>query len=656
MKYFTVWSIRTQLYMAVTFMFVATFVTSLYVNISNTRDYIQEQLDSHAQDTATSLGLSISPYMALEEDKIVVDTMISAIFDRGYYQSVVLKDIDDNTITEKTFAVYLDDVPDWFISLFPITPPVKQTEINDGWQMAGVLQLQSHPGLAYHQLWNTSQQTFYSYSILFFICLALGVALARGILKPLSSIQEQALAICKREFITIDKAPKAIEIKSVVSAMNKMVGYIKQNFDEMSDYAEKMRKEAYEDPLTGLGNRRAFDSAFNVRLEKVKNYRSGFLFILRLDSLKLINDRLGHEAADSYIVVIKDIVNKHLNKYVETGAYRTQGSEIGFFLSDIPVSEAKELAKALANSLDAVENKSATEGLATVGFTEFFEGNSNYKVLFEQIDTALALAKLSGNNQFHMYEQCDDEEQERHNFSEWQHILESVIKKPNVLLMAQTISSLKDSGTYDTEITSRFVDDTGHTYNMRQLVAIAERSQLTWQLDQIILGKVLELQPSELPNSKNIGVKISPSAIHSPAFIDWLREKRKELSEFRPKITLVISEFSAAHDTQSTIDFITLAHDIGLQVCIDKFGASFSSFKYLNDLKCDFIKIDGSYIKDISESSNNQFFVKSLVHIAHGIGIPVIAEFVESDADRKLCEELAIDAVQGYLLGKPQKI
>lgn len=654
MKYFNVWSIRTQLYMAVTFMFIATFVTSLYVNISNTRDYIQEQLDSHAQDTATSLGLSISPYMSLEEDKIVVDTMISAIFDRGYYQSVVLKDVEDNTITEKTFTVYLDDVPEWFVSLFPISPPVKQTEINDGWQMAGVLQLQSHPGLAYHQLWNTSQQTFTSYSVLFLICLGLGVVLARGILKPLSNIQEQALAICNREFITIDKAPRAIEVKSVVSAMNKMVGYIKQNFDEMSDYAEKMRKEAYEDPLTGLGNRRSFDSAFKLRLEKVKNYRSGFLFVLRLDSLKIINDRLGHEAADSYIIIIKDIVNKHLNKYVEVGAYRTQGSEIGFFITDIPVLEAKDLAKELTASFAAVENKIATEGIATLGFTEFFEGNSSYSELFEQIDTALALAKLGGLNQWHMYEQT--EEKEQHNFSEWQQILDNVITSPNVKLMAQPIASLKQSDAYNTEITSRFIDGSGHTYNMRQLVAIAERSQLTWELDRIILGKVLALSEFEINELGSLGVKISPSAIHTSEFVSWLKEKEPSLKQFGSKLTLVISEFSAAHDTKSTIEFITLAHEIGLKVCIEKFGASFSSFKYLNDLKCDFIKIDGSYIKDIAESSNNQFFVKSLVHIAHGIGIPVIAEFVESDADKQVCEDLAIDAVQGYLIGKPQKI
>lgn len=654
MKYFTVWSIRTQLYMAVTFMFIATFVTSLYVNISNTRDYIQEQLDSHAQDTATSLGLSISPYMSLEEDKIVVDTMISAIFDRGYYQSVVLKDVEDNTITEKTFAVYLDDVPEWFVSLFPITPPIKQTEINDGWQMAGVLQLQSHPGLAYHQLWNTSQQTFTSYSVLFLICLGLGVLLARGILKPLSNIQQQALAICNREFITIDKTPKAIEVKSVVSAMNKMVGYIKQNFDEMSDYAEKMRKEAYEDPLTGLGNRRSFDSAFKLRLEKVKNFRSGFLFVLRLDSLKIINDRLGHEAADSYIIIIKDIVNKHLSKYVEVGAYRTQGSEIGFFITDIPVLEAKDLAKTMTASFAAVENRIATEGIATLGFTEFFEGNSSYSELFEQIDTALALAKLGGFNQWHMYEQT--EEKEQHNFSEWQQILDNVISTPNVKLMAQPIASLKESDAYKTEITSRFIDNSGHTYNMRQLVAIAERSQLTWELDKIILGQVLELTEFETNELGSLGVKISPSAIHTQEFIAWLKEKEPALKKFGSNLTLVISEFSAAHDTASTIVFITLAHEIGLKVCIEKFGASFSSFKYLNDLKCDFIKIDGSYIKDISESANNQFFVKSLVHIAHGIGIPVIAEFVESDADKQVCEDLAIDAVQGYLIGKPQKI
>ncbi|MDU0356003.1 LapD/MoxY N-terminal periplasmic domain-containing protein [Paraglaciecola aquimarina] len=135
-----------QLVLSLFSIILAIFIGAVWINISNTKSFIEQQLTSHAQDTATSLGLSITPYIG-DQDISLIDTMINAIFDSGYYSSIVLKDNSGNTLIEKRNPVSLEHVPSWFINMFPLSPPIRQTEINDGWTIAGQLSVQSNPGL-----------------------------------------------------------------------------------------------------------------------------------------------------------------------------------------------------------------------------------------------------------------------------------------------------------------------------------------------------------------------------------------------------------------------------------------------------------------------------------------------------------------------------
>jgi len=154
--------------------------------------------------------------------------------------------------------------------------------------------------------------------------------------------------------------------------------------------------------------------------------------------------------------------------------------------------------------------------------------------------------------------------------------------------------------------------------------------------------------------SQVCGVRISTSSLHSEDFRTWLESDFMKNYTGTPNLVFVICEFGAVQSINTTTSFIELVHSFGCKVCINKFGASFTSFKYLTQLKADFIKIDGSYISNINNINDNQFFVKSLVQIAHGVGIEVIAEFIETAEEFEVCKELAIDGFQGYLIGKSE--
>lgn len=644
------WSLKFQFNFVITLILVGTFCTSLYTNISSTRDFIQNQLESHAQDTATSLGLSISPYMGIEEDKIIVETMISAIFDRGYYYKLALYDLDKKLLVSKSFDLTLEDVPSWFIRIFPITPPIQQTQIDNGWQIAGTLTLQSHPGLAYQQLWNTFLNILSSHTIILIIGLTLAYLLSRQIVKPLDAMKSQADSISNRDFVSIENTSKVPEVRSVVSALNKMVGYIKRSFDELSDYAEKMRKHAFEDQLTKLPNRDAFVANFTATLKKLNKNSSGYIFMLRAPSLKLINDSYGHKAADDYLLKVKEVVVNTVEKYKGEHSYRISGSEFCFYLKHTTKDKAEIIAQELSVQCHSEWQNEMTYGFADIAAVKFDSNNKQIGEILSEADNALSIANFGGTNYFHVYERLDSDDV--FTYAKWTRILHSIIKRPNLLLMMQPVEAAENSSIYKQELYSKFIDTSGHTYDTRQLMSVAERSGLGFELDKTILNQVIAQSDVLAKHASVWGIKLSTSSLHSEEFRLWLETDFLQKYVGKPNLVFVIGEFAAVQSINSTIAFIELIHSFGYKVCISKFGASFTSFKYLTQLKADFIKLDGSYISNINTVKDNQFFVKSLVQIAHGVGIEVIAEFIETPEELEECKALAIDGFQGYFIGK----
>ncbi len=166
--------------------------------LHSTRSFLVKQLESHAQDTATSLGLSLSPVVA-SGDLSSAETMINAVFDRGYYRTISLKDIHGKALIEKSLKVGFEGVPDWFVDLIPVKTPNTEALIMAGWSQAGKLYVESHPGYAYKTLWETAVRIsgyFFAAFIVVLLCGAVGLNL---LLKPLKQLERQAEAICKKE-------------------------------------------------------------------------------------------------------------------------------------------------------------------------------------------------------------------------------------------------------------------------------------------------------------------------------------------------------------------------------------------------------------------------------------------------------------------------
>ena len=143
-----------QIAIIISFFFVMMLSTVLWLNFKTANDFIQGQLYSDAKDTAYSLGLSLSK-VADPSDISTMETMINAIFDSGYYQSIILKDMDGNILVKRENNLAVEGIPGWFINFVKLKTPEAKTDIMMGWTPFGSLSVKSHSGHAYHQLWET---------------------------------------------------------------------------------------------------------------------------------------------------------------------------------------------------------------------------------------------------------------------------------------------------------------------------------------------------------------------------------------------------------------------------------------------------------------------------------------------------------------------
>lgn len=630
------------------FMLIIVFIGTLWINVNNTRDFINLQLESHAQDTATSLGLSISPYVGEQGDLPIIDTMMNAIFDRGYYQSILLSDLNGNVLLEKTNNRQLQGVPSWFVSLFPLSPPSSETEINNGWNIAGTMTIVSDPGIGYQQLWNNTKQSFWMITAIFIVTLVMLLLLVNVITKPLLAVVEQAKAISQRQFDTVKDIPKTPELRVFVEAINAMSNQLSKVFKQITSQAERYRQHAYSDSLTAAGNRRAFELAFDRVLTDAEHQSHGFLMLIRLDSLAHVNSEYGFEQGDAYIKSVARSVKAQLTiGSFEAELYRLNGADFAILLDECDESQCITLMTTLVAEFITTEKSEYAFGTAHVGAAEFVFGDTRSSVI-EEADSALSDA--SERNDHLQIASKLDLKQGNHI---WRDQLEDLIKKDTAEFVAQPVKAKNGAIAY-LEWLARFsLPGEKEFLPMGQLIPASIRLDFSQKLDRLVIKQIL----NRLASSKeSVGLNVSRLSLADPAFQAWFIQNLPQDDGQCAKLVLEIPERATVNKAASLQSFTQDLKKRGVRICIEHYGAQLAGVIHLRQIRPDFLKIDGRYSRNIHNESDNQFFVQSLVSIAHGLNIQVIAEMVETQEEADCLLDLSVDHLQGYFIGGPAAI
>lgn len=651
-----------QLSLSLFAVLILVFLGTLWINTNNTRDFVDQQLASHAQDTATSLGLSIAPYVAVPEELAVVDTMMNAIFDRGFYQSMVLRDANQNILIEKHNPNAVEGVPKWFRELLPLTPPESVTDLNDGWTMAGTLMVQSHPGFGYQQLWQNAVQAFWMILAVFIGALVLLYALVKMITTPLLAVVKQADAISRQQFEQIEAIPRTPELKRIVLAVNRMSAQLAKLFTQLSNQAERYRDFAYQDALTGVANRRAFELAFEQLLADSEQHSQGYLLLIRLTSLNEVNSSLGYQAGDEYVALVSQELQNALAQHNLNGTlFRVSGADFVVLLEDTAQQPSVNFAQHIISQLNAIEKSEYKLGTAHAGVGSFSFGDTRTDVL-ERADNALSGASVSTDRW-----QLAQQEEVHHSDTEWRAQLNTILQQNHADFVAQPIQN-KQGETLYAEWFARFSsgavvpsdsaehskadsDNKAHGYlPMGQLVPASVRLNYAQKLDELLIASALAQLPSQ---QHAIGLNVSRLSLSQTSFHQWLISALPQDSAACAKLVLEIPERALVNGTQDLACFIQQLKSRGVRITVERFGAQLAAITHLRKIRPDYLKLDGRYVRNIHNEPDNQLFVQSLVNIAHGLNIQVIAEMVESEAEAKCLTDLFVDHLQGYYIGLP---
>jgi diguanylate cyclase (GGDEF)-like protein len=646
-----------QLLIFTLILFFVLFVGVWVDKLQSTRSFLVEQLESQAQDTATSLGLSLTPFM-VEKDLSTIETMMNAVFDRGYYRIISLRDINEKVISERVSTLSIKGVPSWFIRGIPLETSGATSLVMSGWNQAGSLYIEGHPGYAYLTLWQTAVRITVYFLLTGVFVLILGGFGLRALLRPLKRVESQAEALCRREYEIQEDLPRTRELRQMVETMNRMTAKVRDMFSEQAGIAEKLRQSAYSDMLTGLGNRRYLQGQILARTDTQAGAKGAFLLVHILN-LQAINDVKGFAAGDELLKKTAAVLTKITLPIADAALARLTGGDFALFLPEVSYEDARQIAEEITSQLTrfSVEQIAISDNVACVGGV-VYEQPLSLSQLLSEADTALQAARGQGPNKYEIAAMEPDGLAAAKGRIWWKTTLNSVLENGEIRLLAQAVAMDRQrERVLHTEVFSRVALDSGILVSAGVFIPLAERLHLIARLDRQVIEKVLHGIAGPWTGGK-LAVNISPTSLEDRGFLQWLLERLKALPSAGPRIVFEFIEFSAIRHLDTVRKFAAEVKLLGHSIGLDHFGQSFANFGYLKSLQPEYVKIDRAYVGELAteHGSDSQFFIGALCSAAHSLDILVIAEGVESESQCAILSDLHIDAFQGYLIDQPVKM
>lgn len=638
----------------ISLLWLVIFIGILIISINNTRTFLDRQMESHAQDTATFLGLSISKSI-VEEDLATITSMVDAVFDRGFYQEITVLDLSGDILLKRQQKFLVKDVPRWFIHFLKLKAPQGKSLIMKGWRQIGRIEVISHPGYAYAELWRVLMQSFW---LLFFIGITsyiLIVLVVRFALAPLTDMEALAKAIANRQFLTMGKIPWARELRRVTKAMNTMSLRVKGMIEEETDLSEKMRAKAYVDHVTGLANRRDFEERLDHLLNTPEEFSGGLLLLVYLDGFKEYNDRFGSAGGDQLLRQTGQLLTRLCKKNERALVARTKGVEFSLLIPNLMVEEANTLGEVVIQALKELHDyfDNTKDILIKVGITYVQPGQTSE----EAFSTAVEALKMIGDKEVDSWHlaTCDTLVTAKKTFTYWKKIMASPELINHIFLQFQPAETCRDRQILHVEGLVRLSAEDGTLIPAAAFLHLAKRDGKIPEIDRQVVNLILlRMTQAEYPFPHKVAINLSLSSLLDTTFIDWLRTRLRQNPAQAQKLIFEIDEFALSTLAIHEHETIQKIEDTGVLFSIDHFGHSAAAIGYLKRFSFDYIKIDADFIRQIHLKDDAQFFIQTLVGIAHGLGIRVVAGFVETQEEFDTVKKMNIDGAQGYFIAKPR--
>ena len=431
---------------------------------------------------------------------------------------------------------------------------------------------------------------------------------------------------------------------------------------EMRGLARQMSYQATHDALTGLVNRREFERRLEEAIESGhRGDGQHVLCYLDLDRFKIVNDSSGHLAGDSMLREVAKLLRDAVRDSDTVG--RLGGDEFGTLLVGCPLDKARQIADDLTRSVGEYrfvwKDKIFNIGVS-VGLVEISRESGTLEELLAAADTACYVAKKQGSGRVVVYS-ARDEALARHTGEiQWLQRLQGALKENRFHLYQQVIVAAHgDDGGPALEVLLRLQDEAGHELPPSEFMRAAERYRLMGLVDRWVVQTTfaaLGRGAIPVPAHRSVAINISGQTLGDAQFLEFVVECFDTSGVAPAQVCFEINESAVVAKLDHARRFVGVLHGMGCQFALDDFGSGVGSFSNLKNLPLDYLKIDGSFMRNLERDTVNQAMVAAMIKLARTLNFKVIAEQVEDAASVDVARRMGVDYLQGYAIGRPQPL
>ncbi|MEP1448642.1 MAG: EAL domain-containing protein [Paraglaciecola sp.] len=619
-------------------LFLLVMVSLVYFQFTQTRDFMNQQMQSDLNNTMTSLGLMLQPHIETG-DMVSAETLINVIFEGGFYRKVTLTWLADDKQQTWENPVVIEGVPEWLVNLEVFGVQKKESIITSGWMQLATLEVEAHPALGYQQLWRIMNDTVMILSLLFILSIFMLRFRLNRILKPLHDIALQAKQLGQRNFEHDLVLPQTTELKDVVIAINSMSGQLKQVFLTLDKEVSELKEDKLVDHVSQLPNRQYLSAQINNWLNEPG---FGGLILAKFDWLEDIHSKYGYQGRDQIIRVVSQRMMTELPPIAEGVIARITNTEFAFLLTKAEHHQIESYLQTLIRIINQEISKAGCNANSkfALGVSQRID-NMQPSDLLSQSDNALQQALKAGK----VSHWIDEQQPQKYNREQWRAKLVNAINNNHFLFQWQQVSAMRSEEVIQRELYCRLRIDE-KTVSAAEFMPFIELLSLGAQLDRCLL-ETIEQQKILEQSKQAIAINLTQDSVHDPDFAPWLTQFLQQ-SQHTDHILFEMSESALVSSFEQCKNLAEIIRLAGAKIGVDQCGRQMGSLDYLQKLQPDYIKLDQSFAFYEKLNQSNEM-CRALINVANGLNIAVIITGIENKEQLKQFASLRADGYQGYI-------